>query len=125
MIFGMITQSCDCACLVILIILRIEISYFNNLCPQKDVCEAAQSKHDNFDPLSGINSQKKKGCLFFVFVYFRRAWLSSVYRENLRIGLDSCLVLLSHTHENSRILGRFIPTRIEPNNYLLNVETSK
>ena len=38
----------------------ITISYFNNLFPQKDVSEAAQSKHNDFDPLSGINTHKQQ-----------------------------------------------------------------
>ena len=87
MIFGMITQSCDCACQQDIIILNrnspITISYFNNLFPQKDVCEAAQSKHDNFDPLSGMNSQKKK----VVFVFCLR-----LFQEGL---VDLCLSLES------------------------------
>ena len=69
------------------------MSYFNNLFPQKDVSEAAQSKHDDFDPLSGINSHKQQ-----MFSFFR------LFQEGLDDicllleSLDSCLVLLSHTH---------------------------
>ena len=98
----------------------ITISYFNNLFPQKNVSEAAQSKHDDFDPLSGINSHKQQ------MVTFLRLFQEGSLDICLSLeSLDSCLVLLSHTHLNSHILGRFIPTRLEPNNYLLNVKTSK